>query len=108
VRRLAPRPLASSLERATALLAPATTLARVQARWRAAVGSTVAEEATPVSERDGTVTVACRSAVWAQELDLLSTDLLEGLHAALDEPSSEPTVRGLRFVATDGRRRRGR
>ena len=106
MRRLAPRSLAPSLERATAGLAPATALARVQAAWLAAVGSTVAEEATPVSERDGTVTVTCRSAVWAQELDLLSADLLEQLHAALGDPPSEPPVRALRFVATDGRRRR--
>ena len=38
--------------------------------WRAG-----RREAEPVSERDGIVTVACRSAVWAQELDLMTGEL---------------------------------
>ena len=71
MRRPAPRPLGQALAEVSAGLAPATTLARVQARWGDAVGDVIAEEAEPVSEREGVVTVACRSAVWAQELDLL-------------------------------------
>jgi predicted nucleic acid-binding Zn ribbon protein len=59
-------------------------------------------EAEPVSERAGTVTFACRSAVWAQELDLLSAELLERLNEALGGPS----LTRLRFVA-GGRRRSG-
>jgi len=35
----------------------------------------VAAVAAPVSEREGVVTVACESAVWAQELELLRGDL---------------------------------
>jgi len=50
----------------------------------------------PVAERDGVVTVACGSAVWAQELDLLS----ERVVAALNDQLGRPAVRRLRAVAT--------
>jgi predicted nucleic acid-binding Zn ribbon protein len=40
-----------------------------------------------VSERDGVVTVACASAVWAQELDLLSERVLERLTEELGRPA---------------------
>jgi hypothetical protein len=53
------------------------------------------------------ITVACRTATWAQELDLLQTELLERLDAALAAPESGRsvgTVRGLRFTA-DGAKR---
>jgi hypothetical protein len=46
------------------------------------------------------VTISCRSSVWAQELDLLSIDLVERLNLALGRDA----VRGLRCVATPGRR----
>jgi predicted nucleic acid-binding Zn ribbon protein len=65
-------------------------------------GEGVAREASPVAERDGLVTVACRSATWAQELDLLQSDLLERLNAALGEvdlAGTETPVSGLRFTA---------
>ena len=96
--RAAPRPLALALEDLRARLAPATPLAAVQRAWADAAGSVVAREATPVSERGGVVTVACRSAVWAQELDLLAPTILEGLNARLDGVQ----VRSLRCVATGG------
>jgi predicted nucleic acid-binding Zn ribbon protein len=96
--RLAPRPVSLALDDLRERLAPATPLAAVQAAWAGAVGPAVAAEAAPVSERDGIVTVACRSAVWAQELDLLAPDLVDGLNAALDRPH----VRGLRCTATGG------
>ena len=43
----------------------------------------MAVAARPVSERDGVVTVACESGVWAQELELLGPDLLTRLETAL-------------------------
>jgi predicted nucleic acid-binding Zn ribbon protein len=79
--------------------APETLLAAVQSCWREAVGQQVAAEAEPVSERDGLVTIACRSATWAQELDLLSDELLERLNEAL----SGPRVTTLRFTADAAR-----
>jgi predicted nucleic acid-binding Zn ribbon protein len=48
-----------------------------------------------VAERDGVVTVACRSAVWAQELELMSEAVRERLNAALGRPA----VRRLRASA---------
>ena len=98
MRRAAPRPLALALEDLRARIAPATPLAAVQGAWADAAGPVVAREATPVSERAGVVTVACRSAVWAQELDLLAPTILEGLNARLDGIE----VRSLRCVATGG------
>jgi predicted nucleic acid-binding Zn ribbon protein len=68
----------------------------------------VAAEAEPVAERDGVVTVACRSATWAQELDLLGPELLGRLNEALAEagqPGPEARVRGLRFTADLSRHR---
>lgn len=106
MRRLAPRPLDSALEDVVAGLRPATTLARVQEAWPRAVGPALSAEAEPVSERAGTVTVSCGSAVWAHELQLLSADLLARLNAALGDADEEPTVESLRFVATGGGGRR--
>jgi predicted nucleic acid-binding Zn ribbon protein len=99
VRRPGLRPLRDALPAATRGAAPATTLARVQERWADAVGAAVAAESRPTSERGGTVTVSCRSAVWANELELLSPDLVERLNADL----AAPLVRALRFVATSSR-----
>ena len=104
MRRTHPRPLSAALERVTAGLEPATTLARVQGAWAEAAGDTVAEEAQPASERGGAVTIACRSAVWAQELSLLGPDLVERLNDALDAPPERPIVRSLRFVVRGPRR----
>jgi predicted nucleic acid-binding Zn ribbon protein len=93
MRRLAPRPLAEALTPLKRELAPATTLARVQEVWPSVAGA-AAKEATPVSERSGTVTFACRSSVWAGELSLMSRDLADRLNAVLD---GDP-VTDLRFV----------
>jgi predicted nucleic acid-binding Zn ribbon protein len=83
MRRRAPRPLARALEGVTATLAPATTLARVQGCWRDVVGETVGAESHPVAEHDGVVTVACRSSVWAQELELMGPELAARVNDAL-------------------------
>ncbi|MFL5885992.1 MAG: DciA family protein [Thermoleophilaceae bacterium] len=100
MRRLAPRPLSAALDRVTGGLAPPSVLARVQGTWAEVAGPAVGAEAQPVSERAGTVTFECRSSVWAQELELLSGDLLERLNEALGGPS----VKALRFVAGGLRR----
>jgi predicted nucleic acid-binding Zn ribbon protein len=97
-RRTAPRPLAAALSGIVREAAPAGLLGRVQGRWRELVGAALAAEAEPVSERSGTITVACRSAVWAQELELLSSDLVERLNGALGTPAEPRPVTALRFV----------
>ncbi len=74
--------------------APATPLAAVQAAWAEAVGARIAAEARPVAERDGVITVACRSATWAEELDLLAEALLGRLRETLAE---DACPRSLRF-----------
>jgi predicted nucleic acid-binding Zn ribbon protein len=92
MRRRGPRPVAHALDQLTAALAPATTLAQVQRAWPQAAGAAFAGACEPVAERDGVVTVACASAVWAQELDLLS----ERVVAALNEALGRAAVRRLR------------
>jgi predicted nucleic acid-binding Zn ribbon protein len=77
--------------------APQTPLAAVQSAWPGVVGEAIAAEATPVSERDGLVMVACRSSTWAEQLDLLHDDLLERLNGVLPEGRG---VRRLRFTAS--------
>jgi predicted nucleic acid-binding Zn ribbon protein len=87
VRRRAPRPVGAALDGITASLAPATLLAEVQRAWPSAAGEAFAQASEPVSERDGVVTVACTSAVWAQELDLLSERVVERLNESLGRPA---------------------
>jgi predicted nucleic acid-binding Zn ribbon protein len=98
MRRLAPRPLSAALDGVVRDVAPATLLARVQAVWSEVAGPRLAAAAAPVSERDGVVTVACESGVWAQELELLAPDLLGGLEKVL----GGPLVTKLRFVVGSG------
>ena len=102
MRRLAPRRLEIALENVLPDVAPAPLLAQVQAAWTEVAGDRMAAAAAPVSERDGVVTVECESGVWAQELELLSPDLLTRLEAALGAPS----VGKLRFVVGSGPNRR--
>jgi predicted nucleic acid-binding Zn ribbon protein len=92
VRRAQPRPVSFALEAMAERLAPATLLAEVQRCWAGAAGDAFARRTEPVSERDGVVVVACGSAVWAQELDLLSEHVVERLNEALGRPA----VRALR------------
>jgi len=84
MRRLAPRPLSAALDGVVGDVAPDTLLARVQAAWTGVAGPRLAEAAAPVSEREGVVTVACESSVWAHELELLAPDLLAALEGRLD------------------------
>jgi predicted nucleic acid-binding Zn ribbon protein len=86
VRRRAPRPVSIPVEALTNALAPTHPLARVQRVWLSAVGVAVAREAEPVAVHGETLTVGCRSAVWAQELDLMSPELLEALNRELGAP----------------------
>jgi predicted nucleic acid-binding Zn ribbon protein len=83
VSRTAPRTLATALEGLTSSIAPASTLARVQEVWERAVGPAIAACARPVRERDGVLSVACESAVWAHELTLMQSSLLRSLNEAL-------------------------
>jgi predicted nucleic acid-binding Zn ribbon protein len=100
MRRSGPRPVAVALDAVCERLAPATLLAEVQRCWAEAAGEAFARQAEPVAERGGVITVACGSAVWAQELDLLS----ERVVARLNEALGRPAVRALRARATPVRR----
>jgi predicted nucleic acid-binding Zn ribbon protein len=89
-----PRRLGESVRAVRAGAEPSTLLAAVQGCWRAALGERIAAEARPVRERDGVITVECRAATWAQELDLMQEELIGRLNQAL----GEGRVAGLRLV----------
>jgi predicted nucleic acid-binding Zn ribbon protein len=99
VRPRALRPLRPAVEALADALAPATVLADVQRVWEHAVGPAIAREASPLSERDGTLTLLCSSAVWMQEIDLMGPVLVEKVNAAL----GAERLRAVRCTATRGR-----
>jgi predicted nucleic acid-binding Zn ribbon protein len=87
--RRAPRPASDAFRAALEKVAPQTPLAAIQAAWSSAVGEQLAAVAVPVSERDGTLTVECVDAVWAQELDLMQKPLLEQLRGEVGDQAPE-------------------
>ena len=106
MRRRAPRPIGAALAGVVDDLAPATTLAGVQRAWASVAGDAIAREAEPVAEREGVVTIACRSSVWAQEIELLAGDLAARLNHALGARADAPAVRSLKVTASRPRPRR--
>ncbi len=99
--RRSPRSVATALDAAQHEWAPATLLAEVQAVWPEVVGSAIAGEATPVSEKAGVLTVSCSASVWAQELDLMAPTLIGRLNPRL---RGAGRITRLRCVATPQRR----
>jgi predicted nucleic acid-binding Zn ribbon protein len=99
MRRRAPRPLSAAIAGLADQLAPRTTLGDVQRIWPSVVGPAVAREASPTAERGGSLTIACRSSVWAQELDLMAPELV----GRLNEQLGEGRITALRCVAAPPR-----
>jgi predicted nucleic acid-binding Zn ribbon protein len=85
------------LRNALEQVAPRTPLAALQSVWAELVGARIAAVASPVSERDGAVTVVCSDSVWAQELDLMQAQLLERLRERLGDRAPQ----SLRFRVSD-------
>jgi predicted nucleic acid-binding Zn ribbon protein len=106
MRRNAPRPVGLALANVTKAIEPLSLVARVQRVWPEVAGELIAAEARPVSESAGTVRVGCRSAVWAQELELLSPDLVNRLNEALGASADLPFIKALRFSVESPERRR--
>ncbi|MBM3677411.1 MAG: DUF721 domain-containing protein [Actinobacteria bacterium] len=64
----------------------ADTLSEIAAAWPACVGDAIARHAWPLRlSRDGTLRVACSSAIWAFELGRMGPELLESLRARLGD-----------------------
>jgi predicted nucleic acid-binding Zn ribbon protein len=97
VKRAKPQAIGDTIRELRRQAQPETLLAAVQASWRAAVGEQIAAQAQPVRDRDGVITVECRAATWAQELDLLQDELRERLNSEL----GEERVSRLRMVVGD-------
>jgi predicted nucleic acid-binding Zn ribbon protein len=85
-----------SVESLAARVAPVTPLARIQNAWDAAVGDVVAQNATPLRERGGVLTVYCRQSVWAQEMTLMGAEIV----AKLNRELGDDLVREIRTTAT--------
>jgi predicted nucleic acid-binding Zn ribbon protein len=98
MRRLAPRRLGIALAAVVGEARPPGLLAAVQSAWPEVAGPALAAATDPVSEREGIVTVACESAVWANELELLAPDLLARLNERVADGSGRTRVERLRFV----------
>ncbi|MBN1528131.1 MAG: DUF721 domain-containing protein [Thermoleophilaceae bacterium] len=96
MRRLAPRSLRTVLPGVIADAGPQTLLARVQTLWPEVAGAALAAATAPVAEREGALTVACESSLWAHELELLQRDVLDRLGTAL-AASGGGSVESLRF-----------
>lgn len=92
-KRRVPRPAGEAFRAALGAAAPKTRLAAVQAAWGDVVGERLAAAAQPVSERGAELTIECVDPVWAEELDLMQTLLLERLRDRLGEDAP----RALRF-----------
>ena len=88
-RRKPLRPAGPAVKGFVEALAPAGTLASVQAVWSEAAGPVIAAQANPTGEASGILTVTCSSAVWAQELELMSVALIGRLNEALGEDRIE-------------------
>ena len=74
-------------------------LTSVRAAWAEASGPGTVNHAYPIRRsRAGVVTVACADAVWAQELDMRTDELMGRLARILGDPDA---VAGLRFVVAD-------
>lgn len=97
--RRAPRAAGDLIRDLADSLAPATTLGAVQRVWEDAVGAGFAPHARPTAEAAGKLTVTCSSAVWAQELDLMSQAVI----ARLDELLGPGRITALRCQSVPAR-----
>lgn len=92
----APKPIGEMLSGFRGEVAPETVLAAVQAIWDETVGERISAVTDVVSEQEGTLTVLCSTAVWAQELELMGPRILSRLNESL----GDGTLEKLRFRAT--------
>lgn len=85
--RRAPRSISHALGHIRSGLEPPSLLAAVQAVWGEVMGPEITAISHPVSERRGVVTVHCSDTIWAEELSMMSEDLLARLAARLGTTS---------------------
>jgi predicted nucleic acid-binding Zn ribbon protein len=102
VTRRRPQQLGVALDPIQDRLSPPDLLAAVQRHWRGAAGDAVADESWPDAEHGGSVTIRCRSAVWAAELTMLEKALLVQLNERLPKGRQ---VLALKFNAAPSSRR---
>lgn len=80
-----PKPLGEVLGNFRSDVAPVSPVAAVQAVWPTVAGERIASVTEVAAERDGTVTIECESAVWAQELSLMAPRIEAKLRAKLGD-----------------------
>lgn len=96
-RRSEPRPLRDILAAELETLG-AGDEARAYAAWLSAAGKGLEGCARPLRFSRGTLTIACRSSVWANELHYQSEEILARMIAA----SPNQPVKRLRFIVDQG------
>lgn len=89
-----PKPVGKVLGAFRTEVAPESLLASVQMIWPRAVGERIAAVTDVTDEREGVITVACTSAVWAQELEMMGPRITAKLRGEL----GDERVRKLRFT----------
>lgn len=93
MRRSSPRRLTNALCDLTDELMPASPLGRIQRAWPSVVGAAIAAEASPTAEHGGVLTVSCSAAVWAAELEMMGSEIVDALNTALE---GSPAIEALR------------
>lgn len=88
-----PKSLGKAISDLRSELSPATPVVAVQAVWNEVVGEKIAAATEVIEEREGTVLIECKSAVWAQELELMAP----GIIARLDQAMGGSGPEKLRF-----------
>ena len=89
------RPLSSAVGTCRPVDAPSISnpVATIASEWARIVGERVAQHSSPLSLADETLMVGTRSSAWSQQLEFLSTQILEAIAALVPER----TVTRLRF-----------
>jgi len=94
-----PIPLGNLLQTARTSTARAARVVIEREVWTKVVGYRISERAEPVQAQGGVLTVQVASAVWAQELSMLSSDILQRLRKVGFE------FRSLRFRVAEAARK---
>lgn len=93
----APEPLEELLERAGENRFARKQLPMPLARWRTAVGPRIADRARPIAIERGVLVVKVVTSVWANELSMLSSEIMKKLAEPAADGSPGIGVSSLRF-----------
>lgn len=76
IRRRAPRSINTSIEKLVQQVRPNSALTNVQAVWEEIVGPQIHSVTKLIRVRNGELLVQCESSLWANEISLLSAQII--------------------------------